>query len=314
MSLTVIFAGTPAFATPTLEALLRSSHKVIAVYTQPDRPAGRGRKMTESPVKTLAKQHALPLYQPATLRDAQAQEALRALQADVMVVAAYGLLLPPMVLSAPKFGCVNVHPSLLPRWRGATPIQSPILAGDQTTGVTIMQMNEGLDTGDLLRQIKTDILPGEVSGELHDRLSLVGADLLIETLDQIDAGTLIKTPQEDALATYAKKFAKTTGKIDWQLPAEVIGNVVRACNPWPVATTTFEGKTLRIWRADVLPETSDYPPGAVAAIDKHQLCVATGEGLLRLLDVQMPGGKRVSVQDFINAHKAALRVGSIAFR
>ncbi len=302
--LKIIFAGTPEFAATALKALLTRSHQVVAVYTQPDRPAGRGRKLQPSPVKQLALEHDIEVRQPVKLKDPADQEALADLQADLMVVAAYGLLLPQAVLDAPRLGCINIHASLLPRWRGAAPIQRAILAGDEESGITIMQMEAGLDTGPMLHTLKTPILQDDTGGSLHDRLADLGARALLESLGGIAEGSLIAHPQDDELATYAKKLEKGESRVDWTQPAAVIDRQVRAFNPWPVAQCDFQGQVMRIWHslplAQAAPDSAE--PGQVVEAGKSGIEVATGEGVLRILKLQMPGKRAMSAADFLNAH------------
>ncbi len=298
----LLFAGTPEFAAHSLQALLDSEHQVLAVYTQPDRPAGRGRKLTASPVKALALEHDLPVLQPQTLREAEVQQALADWQADVLVVVAYGLILPQAVLDAPRLGCLNVHASLLPRWRGAAPIQRAILAGDTETGVTIMQMDAGLDTGDMLYKVSCPIEPTDTAATLHDRLAGLGATALVETLRRLDAGEVQPEKQDDAQATYAEKLQKSEALIEWSQSAEVLSRTVRAFNPWPVAFTRWHDQNLRIWFAQALKETRDAPPGTVLAESCEGIDVATGEGVLRITQLQLPGGKALDAGQFLNAH------------
>lgn len=314
--LKVIFAGTPEFAAEALQALLRSQHDVIAVYTQPDRPAGRGRKLTPSPVKQLALEHDINIYQPVSLKDPEAQQQLADLNADVMVVVAYGLLLPLPVLQAPRLGCINIHASLLPRWRGAAPIQRAILAGDAETGVTIMQMDEGLDTGDMLLKQTCSIEREDTAQTLHDRLADIGATAVIEVLDQLGAGTATPEKQDDSLSNYAAKLSKAEALIDWQQRAYRIERLVHAFNPWPVAQTGLGEQMLRIWQALSLDgETTDKPSGTVIKADKFGIDVATGEGVLRILSAQLPGGKPLAAVDLLNARKElkqpGFRLGSV---
>lgn len=303
--LKIIFAGTPEFAATALSALLTTSHQVVAVYTQPDRPAGRGRKLQPSPVKKLALEHGIEVRQPAKLKDPADQAALGELGADLMVVVAYGLLLPQAVLDAPRLGCINIHASLLPRWRGAAPIQRAILAGDDESGVTIMQMEAGLDTGPMLHILKTTILRDDTGGSLHDRLAELGARALLESLAAIADGSLIPHPQDDALATYAKKLDKGEARIDWSQTAAEIDRQVRAFNPWPVAQCDFDGQVMRIWQArpveDELPSKSQ--PGQIVGAGKSGIDVATGSGLLRILELQLPGKRALTAADFLNAHR-----------
>ncbi len=309
MALKIIFCGTPEFAAPSLEALLNSRHQVIAVYTQPDRPAGRGQRLTASPVKQLALNHHLPVYQPESLRDMPEQQKLRDLQADLMVVVAYGLLLPKAVLEIPRYGAVNVHPSLLPRWRGSTPIQSTILTGDEITGVSIIQLTPRMDAGPILLQTPYPLNGKETSGQLHDVLAAQGAQTLLTSLELLAANTLRGISQDEQLATYTRKISKNDAQIDWRLPAAELERSVRAYHPWPVAFTHHEGKILRIWQAEARPDNPQWPPGTVAGIEKAGVDIATGEGCLRLLQVQWPGGKPVSVADFIRGQAQHWRAG-----
>lgn len=297
----IVFAGTPEFAVPTLGMLLESPHEVCAVYTQPDRPSGRGQKLKPSPVKELARSHGVPVFQPTTLKNPAAQERLRSHQADLMVVVAYGLILPKPILEIPRLGCVNVHASLLPRWRGAAPIQRAILAGDEVTGITIMMVEPRLDAGPMLHKKVCRIAPLETAGELHDRLARLGAEALAEVLPAIEAGTVRPEVQDETQVTYAAKLEKHEARLDWTMAAVDLERRVRAFNPWPVAETLYRGQTLRIWRAESLDEPAPAEPGTI--LDRvRTLDVATGRGVLRLLEVQLPGGKRMPAQAFLNAH------------
>ena len=303
-TLRVGFAGTPEFAVPTLEALHAAGHRVVAVYTQPDRPAGRGRQLRPSPVKACALAHGIEVRQPSSLRDAAAQQALAALDLDLLVVVAYGLILPRAVLDAPRLGCVNVHASLLPRWRGAAPIQRALLAGDAETGVTIMQMEAGLDTGPMLAAEALPIGPQATAATLHDDLAALRARLLVTTLPALAAGRAAAIPQDDALATYAAKLTKDEARMDWARSTAELDRQVRALNPWPVAETALEGTVLRVWEAAPLPGRAT-PPGRVVATGADGVDVACGAGLLRLLRVQLPGKRPVAAADFARGHPLA---------
>jgi len=305
----IIFAGTPEFAVPCLQMLLDSKHEVCAVYTQPDRPAGRGRKLQPSPVKELASTAGIPVFQPHTLKTDEDLQQIRAFDADLMVVIAYGMILTQAVLETPKLGCINIHASLLPRWRGAAPIQRALMAGDEKTGVTIMQIVRKLDAGDMLHKEEYVIGETDTSSVLHDKLAALGAIGLTKVLAQIESETLHPEPQDEALVTYAEKLEKSEAVIDWTQPAEELARKVRGLNAWPVAQTLYQGNVLRIWQAVAVDEGSTVEeggwstqdPGVVCCIDK-QMNVATGNGFLRLLEVQLPGGKRMPVQAFLSAH------------
>jgi methionyl-tRNA formyltransferase len=287
---------------PALEALLRSSHRVVAVYTQPDRPAGRGQQVAASAVKQCALRHGVPVEQPATLKDPAAIERLKQASADLMVVAAYGLLLPQSALDAPRLGCINIHASLLPRWRGAAPIQRAIAAGDAQTGVTIMQMEAGLDTGPTLLERPTPIGPRETAASLHDRLAALGAQALLDALDEIAAGTATPRRQPADGVTYAAKIRKEEAAIDWSRSAPDIDRQIRAFNPWPIAQTLLNGQQLRVWEAELIEASSASHPGKVLATSAAGIDVATGSGVLRLTRVQAAGRKAMSAAEFLKAH------------
>ncbi|MFP4263468.1 MAG: methionyl-tRNA formyltransferase [Halomonas sp.] len=305
--LDVIFAGTPDFAAESLAALLASRHRVIAVYTQPDRPAGRGRRLTSSPVKALALEHGLPVHQPESLKDPATQAELAALGADVMVVVAYGLLLPQAVLEAPRLGCLNVHASLLPRWRGAAPIQRAIEAGDAESGVTVMQMDEGLDTGDMLLMRRTPITAATTGGELYDTLAALGGEAIVEALDALAGGGLAATPQPEQGVTYAAKLSKAEAELDFREPAERLAARVRAFNPWPVAWCALGDERLRLLLAEpgaLAAGETPAAPGTLLAPDEKGLRIACGPGgeqVLRVTRAQLPGGRALPVAELLRA-------------
>ncbi|AHV37039.1 methionyl-tRNA formyltransferase [Aeromonas hydrophila YL17] len=301
--LKLIFAGTPDFAARHLAALLSSDHEVVAVYTQPDKPAGRGQKLTASPVKELALAHDLPVYQPASLRKEEAQAELAALGADLMVVVAYGLILPKVVLDTPRLGCINVHGSLLPRWRGAAPIQRSIWAGDAETGVTIMQMDVGLDTGAMIRKMSCPIAADETSASLYDKLAELGPQALVDTINAMAAGDTAAEAQDDALANYAEKLSKEEARIDWSMDAATIERCIRAFNPWPISWFEVADQTVKVWQAEVITQDHGQRAGTLLKADKQGIDVATGKGVLRLLTLQPPGKKAMSVTDLLNSRR-----------
>ena len=333
----IVFAGTPEFAAAHLAALLEAGETVAAVYTQPDRPAGRGQRLRESPVKQLAAARGIPVLQPESLRGAEAAEALARIAPDLMVVVAYGLLLPRAVLATPRLGCVNVHASLLPRWRGAAPIQRAILAGDAESGVSLMQMDEGLDTGPVLRTVRCPIAPRDTAATLHDRLAALGARALVELVRDLRESPVAAVPQTEAGVTYARKIERAEAEIDWQDDAAAIERRVRAFNPWPVARTTLGGEILRVWEAEALGRDGDRArggdgpgalggdedsarggdgpraePGEVLAAGREGIEVAAGAGRLRITGMQLPGGRPIRAADYLNAHPSP--VGAVLGR
>lgn len=308
-ALRIVFAGTPEFAAEHLKALLDTPHQIVAVYTQPDRPAGRGQKLMPSPVKQLAVQHGLPVLQPPTLRDADAQAELAALQADLMVVVAYGLILPQAVLDIPRLGCINSHASLLPRWRGAAPIQRAVQAGDGESGVTVMRMEAGLDTGPMLLKVTTPISAEDTGGSLHDRLARLGPPAVIEAIAGLAAGTLVGDVQDDALATYAHKLNKDEAKLDWSRPAVELERSVRAFDPWPVCHTTLNGEPLKVWAARLGEGRGE--PGKILDASRDGLLVGCGEGSLLLTRVQLPGGKPLAFADLFNSRREQFAAGLV---
>ena len=301
----IVFMGTPDFAVPSLQALIDAGHDVCAVYTQPDKPQGRKQILTAPPVKTLALEHDIPVFQPNTLKNEDEQARLRELAPEVIIVVAYGKLLPKAVLDIPPHGCINVHGSLLPRWRGAAPIQWAVIAGDEMAGVTTMQMAEGLDTGDMLLTYETKVGEKETAGELFDRLAQSGAELLTETLVKLDEIT--PRPQDDAQSCYAHMLDKQMAVIDWSKSAHEIDCLIRGLNPWPIALTTLSGERLKVFAAEKAAGNGE--PGAVLEADpKKGLTVACGEGALKLTEIQLVGGKRMKTTDFLRGH--AIEVGT----
>ncbi|TGN39453.1 methionyl-tRNA formyltransferase [Marinobacter confluentis] len=305
----LVFAGTPDFAATALRSLLETDHEVVAVYSQPDRPSGRGRKLTPSPVKQVALNANIPVFQPESLKTAEAQEELRALNADVMIVAAYGLILPQTVLDIPRFGCLNIHASLLPKWRGAAPIQRAIAAGDRETGITIMQMDAGLDTGNMLLKAATPIEESDTGGSLHDRLADMGGKAIVEALDALENGTLTPEAQNNDKACYAHKLSKDEGHIDWTEDASSILRTIRAFNPWPGTYTDADDLRIRIHAAEVIDITSDRHPGTLVNRSREGIDVACGLDVLRITRLQLPGSRPQSVSDLINGGKDILQPG-----
>ena len=313
----LVFAGTPDFAASALSALLGTHHAIVGVYAQPDRPAGRGRKLQPGPVKQVALDHGIPVFQPESLKTPEAQQELADLQPDVMIVAAYGLILPKTVLEIPVHGCLNIHASVLPRWRGAAPIQRAIAAGDSETGITIMQMDKGLDTGAMLLKSLTPIAASDTGGSLHDRLAEMGGNAIIEALNQLEKGELRGESQNDEQACYAHKLSKEEGHIDWSLSAIAIDRLVRAFNPWPGTYTDLEQQRLRIHEATAIDEQSQHPAGTVIRRERAGIDVACGHGALhgtlnstlRITRLQLPGSRAQSVNDLINGGKQLLLPG-----
>lgn len=309
--LRIVFAGTPDFAARHLQALLDHHLQVIAVYSQPDRAAGRGKKITTGPVKQIALQHGLPVYQPTSLKSIEAEADLAALAPDIMVVVAYGLLLPKNVLNTPRLGCINVHGSLLPRWRGAAPIQRAIEAGDTQTGVTIMRMEAGLDTGPALLKVHCAITDRDTSASLSDRLAHLGADALLTALQQLATGSATDQPQNDAEATYASKIHKEDARLDWRQDARTLERRVRAFNPVPVAFTTLDNEPVRIWAAVADDEPGGASPGTLLTASVHGLTVACGTGVLTVTELQLPGKKKLPVADILNSRAALFCPGLV---
>lgn len=305
--LKIIFAGTPDFAAKHLSALLDSEHDIIAAYTQPDRPAGRGKKLTASPVKQLALQHNIPVFQPSSLKSDEAQKVITDLDADIMVVVAYGLLLPAAVLNAPKLGCINVHGSILPKWRGAAPIQRAIWAGDTNTGVTIMQMDEGLDTGDMLHIATLPIEASDTSATLYEKLAQLGPVALVDVLNRFDSFTPQK--QDDAEASYAKKLSKEEARINWHEDALQIERNIRAFNPWPVAWMNVDEHNVKVWSASVVKMDKQASPGTILRANKEGITIATGNDALCITSLQIPGKKALPAADVINARQTWFEVG-----
>ncbi len=302
-SLRIIFAGTPDFAARHLGALLSSGHNIVGVFTQPDRPAGRGKKLMPSPVKVLAEEKGLPVFQPVSLRPQENQQLVADLNADVMVVVAYGLILPKAVLDMPRLGCINVHGSLLPRWRGAAPIQRSLWAGDAETGVTIMQMDVGLDTGDMLVKLTCPITAEDTSATLYDKLAGLGPQGLIETLAQLAKGTAQPQVQDEALVTYAEKLSKEEARVDWSLPAAQLERCIRAFNPWPMSWLLIDDQPVKIWKASVINAAASAAPGTIIDANKQGIQVATCEGVLNLEVLQPAGKKAMSAQDLLNSRR-----------
>ncbi|WP_338493139.1 methionyl-tRNA formyltransferase [Erwinia aphidicola] len=310
-SLKIIFAGTLDFAARHLDALLSSGHQVVGVFTQPDRPAGRGNKLTASPVKQLAEQHNIPVFQPKSLRAEENQQWVAALNADVMVVVAYGLILPKAVLEMPRLGCINVHGSLLPRWRGAAPIQRSLWAGDAETGVTIMQMDVGLDTGNMLHKLACPIEAHDTSATLYDKLAELGPAGMLSTLTQLADGSAQPEVQDEALVSYAEKLSKEEARLDWTLSALQLERCIRAFNPWPVSYFIIDEQPVKVWKASVLPAVSHHQPGEILQADKHGIQVVTADGVLNIEELQPAGKKAMKAQDLLNSRREWFTPGNI---
>lgn len=294
----IVFMGTPDFAVPTLEALI-AGHEVAAVVTQPDKPKGRGKAMAFPPVKEKALEHHIPVYQPVKVREEGFLAELKKINPDVIVVVAFGQILPESILTLPKYGCINVHASLLPKYRGAAPIQWAVINGEKETGITTMYMAKGLDTGDMIDKTVIEVAPKETGESLHDKLSAAGGELILKTLASLEEGTVKRIPQDDAQSSYAGMLTKDLGEIDWKKDAASIERLIRGLNSWPSAYTFWNGKTLKIWDADVVESNVDVPAGTVTAVEKNHILVQTGEGQLKLNEVQLQGKKRMTVQAFL---------------
>ncbi len=309
-SLKIIFAGTPDFAARHLDALLASEHQVVGVFTQPDRPSGRGNKLTPGPVKVLAQAHDVPVFQPKSLKPEENQQLVADLQADIMVVVAYGLILPKAVLDMPRLGCINVHGSLLPRWRGAAPIQRALWAGDSETGVTIMQMDVGLDTGDMLHKLSCPITPEDTSASLYDKLAELGPQGMLDTLDLLANGKAQPEVQDEAQVSYAEKLSKEEARLDWSLSAAQLERCIRAFNPWPLSFFLIEDQPVKVWQASVLPHQNKQP-GEIIHADKNGIQIATADGVLNLLSLQPAGKKAMSAQDLLNSRREWFATGTL---
>lgn len=302
----VIFMGTPDFATGTLEEIVKAGHEVVGVVTQPDKPKGRGKTMMPTPVKETALKYDLPVYQPKKVRESEFVELLRSLNPDVMVVAAFGQIITKEILDMPKYGCINVHASLLPAYRGAAPIQWAVINGEKESGVTIMQMDEGIDTGDMIEKAVVPIAEDETGGSLFDKLSHTGAKLCVKVLKDLEEGTAVREKQpEESTTPYAKMIDKKMGEVDWKKSAKEIEQLIRGLNPWPSAYTKVHGKTLKIWKANVLSETSQMNPGQIARVTKDSFAVQTGQGILEIQELQLEGKKRMDTSSFLRGYPLA---------
>lgn len=298
----IVFMGTPDFSVPVLEALAGSKHQVIGAITQPDKPKGRGRSIVMTPVKEKALELGIPVYQPVKVRDPEFVQVLKNLNPDIIVVVAFGQILPKQVLDVPAFGCVNIHASLLPRYRGAAPIQWAVIDGEKESGVTTMMMDEGLDTGDMLEKASVVLSPDETGGSLHDKLSAMGAELILSTLSKIEDGTITRTPQTDENTCYARMLKKPMGDIDWTMDAVSIERLIRGLNPWPSAYTRWNQKTLKIWKAEALKDEYEGTCGEVVYRDKNAIYIKTGRGTLSLKELQPEGKKRMEVEAFLRGY------------
>ena len=298
----IVFMGTPDFSVPALEALVEGGHEVVAAITQPDKPKGRGKAVLMTPVKEKAMELGIPVYQPVKVREPEFVEKLRQMEPDAIVVVAFGQILPKSILEIPRYGCVNIHASLLPKYRGAAPIQWAVIDGERESGVTTMFMNEGLDTGDMLEKEAVTLDPKETGGSLHDKLSAIGGRLILSTLKGLEDGTLKGTPQTDEGTCYAKMLKKSLGDIDWTMDAAAIERLIRGLNPWPSAYTCLHGKTLKIWDGDVLGREYGVEPGTVAEVAKDRLVVQTGQGSLAIRSLQLEGKKRMDAGDFLRGY------------
>ena len=299
----IIFMGTPDFSVGTFEALIAAGHDIVLAVTQPDKPKGRGGKMQYSPVKEKALQHGIPVFQPKKVREAACIDKLRAYEADIMVVIAFGQILPKEILEMTRFGCVNVHASLLPKYRGAAPIQWAVINGERVSGVTTMQMDEGLDTGDMIMKAEVALDEKETGGSLFDKLSEAGASLCVETLKAIEEGTAAFEKQGETTTEYARMLHKDMGSIDWKNDAQTLERLIRGLNPWPSAYTKWDGKVMKLWEADVVPQNSKAAPGTVVSVEKDGFCVQTGDGLLKVRSLQIPGKKRMEADAFLRGYK-----------
>lgn len=299
----VIFMGTPDFAVATLEEIIKAGHEVVLVVSQPDKAVGRSKALKYTPVKACALAHGIEVYQPERVREESCVEYLRGYEPDIIIVEAFGQIIPKAILDMPRFGCVNVHASLLPKYRGAAPIQWAIINGDTVTGVTTQRMAEGIDTGDMIMKQEVIIREDEAGGSLFDRLSKTGAKLCVKTMEAIEAGTAVYTPQDESMATHTKKIYKELGSIDWSKDAKSIECLIRGLDPWPSAYTRLDDRTLKIWKAQVIPANFGDAPGCIVKVEKNRILVQTGEGTLSLLEVQLEGKKRMPVEAFLNGYE-----------